>query len=399
MIRTYKHGDATQITQHFKASEFQCKCGKGHDFQLDDELVENLEQFFTVVPELFGVKVKCINVSSGFRCVAHDKSVGGNGTGQHTLGRAADYTIILEDGSTLVSWKACIAAQEIGFRGIARINDRYTHSDTRNGKWYGDETKGSSFCIPCADFYEYFKVAKEAKPMKQGIDISFYQDKIDWKKLTTDFVIIKAGQRDYTDPLYEQHYKAATDAGIPVGAYWYGEAKTVEEARKEADCFVERLRGKKFAYPVYYDVEGDMLNLDSKTLTTIVKAFIERVEAAGYWAGLYMSGYPMHDLIGMEVRSRFALWVADTRGVQPSTYLGVSYGMWQYNGKGSVSGITGDVDLDYCYTDYPTQIKAKGLNGFGKQPDKPPEKPDTDSGIEVEITIDGNKYGGTLKPI
>ena len=404
MIRTYKHGDATQITPHFKASEFQCKCGKGHVFQLDDELVENLEQFFTVVPKLFGVKVKCINVSSGFRCVSHDKSVGGSGTGQHTLGRAADYTIILEDGSTLVSWKVCIAAQEIGFRGIARINDGYTHSDTRDGKWYGDETKGSSFCIPCADFYEYFDVRKMTKPLKSGIDISLWQDKIDWGKLTSDFVIIKAGQRDYTDPLYEQHYKAATDAGIPVGAYWYGEAKTVEEARKEADCFIERLRGKKFAYPVYYDVERDMLDLDGKVLSAVVDAFLSRVEKAGYWVGLYMSGIPMHDKISADVLRRYALWVADTRGQQP-TYI-TSYGMWQYNGKGSVSGITGDVDLDYCYTDYPTQIKAKGLNGYGKADADPVEiQPDPvpattlDDGIPVHLEIGDQTYVGRLDKV
>ena len=52
MINTFKHGDSTKLTAHFAVNEFQCKCGKGHDFQLDCELVENLEQFFTVVPKL-----------------------------------------------------------------------------------------------------------------------------------------------------------------------------------------------------------------------------------------------------------------------------------------------------------------------------------------------------------
>ena len=397
MIRTYHHGDTTQLVPHFRACEFQCKCGKGHDFQLDGELVENLEQFFKVVPKLFGVKVKCINVSSGFRCVAHDKSVGGSGTGQHTLGKAADYTIILEDGSTLVSWKVCIAAQEIGFRGIARINDGYTHSDTRSGKWYGDETKGSSYCIPCSDFYVYFGFAKEVQPMFKGIDVSFYQSQIDWGALDVDFAIIKAGQKDYTDPKFEQHYKEATDAGIPIGAYWFGEAKTVEDARKEADCFIDRLSGKKFAYPVYYDVEEGMLKTDAKTLTAIVKAFLERVEAAGYWVGLYMSGCPMHDMIDKSLLQRYAIWVADTRGVQPSTYIGVDYGMWQYSWKGQIAGNNGDVDLDYSYVDYPSKIKAKGLNGYGNPIEKPPETV-TDS-ITVEMTVNGKKYSGTLKAI
>ena len=386
MVKTYDIKNK-QLSPHFNVSEFCCKCGKEHGTLIADELIDKLEQLYTALG------CSKIIVSSGYRCAAHDKSVGGSGTGQHTLGKAADICCYGQDGKPIVSYLVCCAAEDVGLSGIARINDSYTHVDVRSGHWFGDETKGNSYCIPCSSFYEYFDVRKTAKPLKSGIDISLWQDKIDWGKLTSDFVIIKAGQRDYTDPLYEQHYKAATDAGIPVGAYWYGEEKTVAEARKEADCFIERLRGKKFAYPVYYDVEGDMLDLDGKALSAVVDAFLSRVEKAGYWVGLYMSGIPMHDKISADVLRRYALWVADTRGQQP-TYI-TSYGMWQYNGKGSVSGITGDVDLDYCYTDYPTQIKAKGLNGYGKQPDKPPEAPTSD-GINVEMAIDGKKYSGVL---
>lgn len=396
MVQTYDI-KSKQLSPHFNVSEFYCKCGKEHSTLIADELIDKLEQLYTALG------CSKIIVSSGYRCAAHDKSVGGSGTGQHTLGKAADVCCYDQGGAPIDSKLVCCTAADLGFSGVARINDAYTHVDVRTGHWYGDETKGSSFCIPTADFYQYFGIAKETKPMKQGIDISFYQDKIDWKKLTTDFVIIKAGQRDYTDPLYEQHYKAATDAGIPVGAYWYGEAKTVAEARKEADCFIERLRGKKFAYPVYYDVECDMLDLDSKALSAVVDAFLSRVEKAGYWVGLYMSGIPMHDKISADVLRRYALWVADTRGQQP-TYI-TSYGMWQYN-TGKVDGVTGDVDLDYCYTDYPTQIKAKGLNGYGKadadpveiQPDPVPT-PAPDDGIPVRLEIGDQTYVGRLDKV
>jgi GH25 family lysozyme M1 (1,4-beta-N-acetylmuramidase) len=39
---------------------------------------------------------------------------------------------------------------------------------------------------------------------------------------------------------------------------------------------------------------------------------------------------------------------------------------WQCSGKGRVDGIAGDVDLDYCYKDYPSVIKGCGFNGYGK---------------------------------
>ena len=392
MIKTFKHGDSTKLTTHFAVNEFQCKCGKGHDFQLDTDLVDKLEKLFE--------KLECssIVISSGFRCKEHDISVGGSGTGQHTLGKAADFCCFDAEKKPIVTYKVCCAAQDIGFRGIARINDAWTHCDVRSGgKWYGDETKGNGSVTD--DFYKYFGMQKEAKPMMNGIDISYCQPQIDWDVLPVDFVIIKAGQRDFTDPLFEQHYKAATEKGIPCGAYWYGEAKSIDDAQKEADCCIERLKGKQFAFPIYYDVEGDMLKLDSKTLSAVVNAFLERVEKAGYWVGLYMSGCPMHDSITDAVLMRYALWVADTRGVDPHQYIGTDLGMWQYK-VGQIEGIKDDVDLDRCYTDYPAKIKAKGLNGYGKQPDKPPEQTGDDTaGITVEMTVNGKKYSGTLKPI
>lgn len=412
MINTYQYDNEIQLSAHFNSREFRCKCGKNHEFKIDSELVDRLEKLYSAL------KCSKIIISSGFRCTNHDKAVGGNGNGQHTKGTAADICCYGQNGEIISTKLVCCKAQDIGFTGIANINSTYTyaHVDVRSGsKWYGNEIYGNNTVT--TDFYQYYGIKKDDNDVKSalnGIDVSLYQNTIDWGKVIAggiDYAIIKAGQKDYTDPKFEQNYAAATAAGMPIGAYWYGEATTVDAAIKEADCFIERLKGKKFAYPVYYDVEGKMLNLDKGTLTSIVKAFMSRVESAGYWVGLYMSGCPMHDMIDMSVLSRYAVWVADTRGTKP-TYLGVDYGMWQYSWKGKIDGITGDVDLDYCYVDYPSKIKAKGLNGFGspKTPDdtsdhtnndgdtdqKPSNNVDDDDDIDVEITIDGKKYEGTL---
>ena len=40
------------------------------------------------------------------------------------------------------------------------------------------------------------------------------------------------------------------------------------------------------------------------------------------------------------------------------------YGIWQYSSKGRVPGISGNVDLDIAYKDYPAIIKGAHLNGF-----------------------------------
>ena len=78
MIKTYNYTDNTQLSPHFNAQEFRCKCGKEHDFQIDDDLITKLEALYA------SLNCSKIIVTSGFRCSAHDKAVKGSGTGQHT---------------------------------------------------------------------------------------------------------------------------------------------------------------------------------------------------------------------------------------------------------------------------------------------------------------------------
>ena len=392
MLKTYKAGDSTQLSVHFNVKEFACKCGKQHETPIDDNLITMLEKLYT------SLDCSKIIVSSGYRCAEHDKSVGGNGSGYHTKGMAADICCYGKNGAIISSKLVCCTAQDLGFGGIANINAdyTYTHVDVRTGsRWLGNEIV--NYNTVTDDFYKYFGIKKDVNPLMTGIDISYCQTKIDWNKLQTDFVIIKAGQRDFTDPLYEQHYKAATEKGIPCGAYWYGEAKSITDAQKEADCCIERLKGKRFAFPIYYDVEGYMLNLSDDLLSSIIVAFMEKVEKAGYWVGLYMSGCPMKDKVRSNILSRYALWIADTRGIDPHEYIGADFGLWQYE-VGQIDGITGDVDLNRCYTDYPARIKSKGLNGYGKEPEKP-EIPDEKEEIPFEMEFNGVKYAGMLKKV
>ncbi len=390
---TYHYGDTEQISPHFRALEFQCKCSARHEFQLDEKLVELLEKLYTAL------NCTAINVSSGFRCLSHDKAVGGSGTGQHIHGKAADICCIGQDGQPIDSRLVCIAAQEVGFSGIARINATYTHVDTRVGHWYGDETQGSNYCIPCNDFREYFGIGKEAAPMKKGIDISYCQKKVDWNAVNAEFVIVRAGYGRYStqkDSMFESHYAGAKKRGIPVGAYWYSYAKTPEEARREADACIAVIAGKQFEYPIYYDVEEkDQLALGKTKLSAIIRAFLERVEAAGYFVGLYGSYSSLTNLTDESIRSRYAIWLAHW-DVEKSPYSG-AYGIWQYK-VGTAAGVTGDCDLDYCYVDYPAKIKAKGLNGYGSTHPPADTEPEPAKGVEIELTIDGKQYKGTVYP-
>jgi lysozyme len=63
------------------------------------------------------------------------------------------------------------------------------------------------------------------------------------------------------------------------------------------------------------------------------------------------------------VKKRFTVWVAQWSS--KCNYSG-SYGIWQYSSKGKVNGISGNVDMDYSYIDFPSAIRNGGFNGYGK---------------------------------
>lgn len=217
--------------------------------------------------------------------------------------------------------------------------------------------------------------------MTFGIDVSRWQGNFNFTQAKAEgvqFAIIKAGGGDdglYKDSKFEQFYADAKKNEIPVGSYFFGAAKTVERAREEADKFLSLLAGKQFEMPVYYDVEGDMLNLETNLLTDITLAFCERVEKAGYFTGIYGNPYSFNTKMDDNRLSHFCHWVAYWSTSKPKLNSGMEVGIWQFGGEtnkirtNKVAGVT--CDQNYCYVDYTSAIKSLGLNGFGKPTPEP----------------------------
>ena len=239
--------------------------------------------------------------------------------------------------------------------------------------------------------------------MKKGIDVSQWQGDINWGAVKADFAILRAGYgrvKSQIDTKFEQNYRNAKAVGMPLGAYWYSYAMSADEAREEAKVFIDIIKGKQFEYPVYFDVEeAKTLALGRDRVSDIINAFLEEMEKAGYFAGLYMSASPLTTHTTDFVKKRFAIWVANY-GVSKPSYSG-QYGMWQYSSTGRVGGINGNVDMNECYVDYPKMIKESGKNGFEKpkpevKPVEPkPEEPKLKT-IDIEVVVEGIKYTGTL---
>ena len=199
-----------------------------------------------------------------------------------------------------------------------------------------------------------------------GIDVSQHNGLIRWDRVKVDFAIIRAGygkSPNQIDRKFEANYSGCVKNYIPCGAYWYSYATSVEEAREEAKAFLTVIKGKKFSYPVFYDVEEQRtFDLGKAKVSEIIKTFCDEVEKAGYFVGLYMSTSALETYVTEEVRTRYSVWVAHW-GVKSPTYEG-SYGMWQYSATGAVDGINGDVDMDKAYRNFPSIMAKNHLNGY-----------------------------------
>ena len=202
-----------------------------------------------------------------------------------------------------------------------------------------------------------------------GIDVSGWNGAInfDYVAKQKQFVIIKAGCAENIVDTYETNYKNAKAAGLHVGAYWYSTATSVDEAEREAQAAIKALDGKQFDMPIYYDVEEQTTFKCGKDLVDkIVNTFCAALENAGYFVGIYMARWWAENYLSEQTRERYTMWIADWTGT--CKYEG-DYGMWQY-GTVTVQGISGQVDGDTCYIDYPKIIKEKCFNGYGKSEPK-----------------------------
>jgi lysozyme len=202
----------------------------------------------------------------------------------------------------------------------------------------------------------------------KGIDVSVWQGNIDFNKVKAsgiDFVIIRAGYGNGNkDKYFDSNYSKAKAAGLHIGAYWYSYATSADGAKREAQSCARVLSGKQLDYPVYFDIEEkSQLSRGKDFCSSLITAFCTELEKLGYYAGFYTSLSSLNSVVTHAVKKRFTVWVAQWSS--KCSYSG-SYGVWQYSSKGNVNGISGNVDMDYSYTDFPTTIRNGGFNGYDK---------------------------------
>ncbi len=194
-----------------------------------------------------------------------------------------------------------------------------------------------------------------------GIDVSKWNGTIDWnavKNSGVSYVIIRCGYRGSSagklieDPKFEANIKGAAAAGLKIGVYFFTQAVNEIEAVEEASMVLEQIKDYKISYPVFLDVEasggrGDAI--DKETRTAVCKAFCQTIQKAGYNAGIYSGRLWLEEKINAADLNMYKIWLAQYAAAP--TYTG-RYDMWQYKATGSISGVSGDVDLNISYLGY-----------------------------------------------
>ena len=210
----------------------------------------------------------------------------------------------------------------------------------------------------------------------QGIDVSEHNGTIDWQSVKDagiDFAILRVGFAGDTsggrlDNYFRRNVSECERLGIPYGVYLYSYARNEDDAQAEARLMLSALKGHSPTLPVYYDLEEQETNADGSPkwtpfndpskLASIAKTFCGQIAAAGYKPGIYanVNWFTKYLTDPCFLSSGWSIWTAQYwYGGRYDECLGLTpaapakYDCWQYSSRGSVPGVSGDVDVNYWF--------------------------------------------------
>lgn len=186
------------------------------------------------------------------------------------------------------------------------------------------------------------------------IDVSEHNQKINWEQARNhiDGAILRCGygmdMKSQDDLWWKYNADECTRLGIPFGTYLYSYADTDTKSRSEAAHVLRLIKGYKLSYPVYLDLEEEHSPDTRPHAVRGAGIFAGILEAAGYQVGIYANESWYKRTIGSAL-DKYTKWVAKYSSKAPDV---PDVDIWQYTSSGSVPGISGKVDLNYCYKDY-----------------------------------------------
>jgi lysozyme len=186
-------------------------------------------------------------------------------------------------------------------------------------------------------------------PTTPGIDVSYYQNAIQWKRVRKSgvlFAFIRVSDgTTFPDPLFAKHWEGAGKEGILRGAYQY--FRPDENAIAQADLLIAAIKRDRGELPPVIDVETTG-GKSPKAIAKAVGVWVERVrDKLGVEPIIYTGPDFWRVFVGSADHSSQPLWVAHYTTSCPTVPAPWrAWTFWQHTDKGVVPGIEGPVDLD-----------------------------------------------------
>ena len=280
-----------------------------------------------------------------------------------------------------------IEAIQIKLQGLDKYTVEYqVHiQDYGWSGWFIDgETAGT---VGQAKRIEAIRIRVTSKYYRsyKGIDLSkFNGNSINWDKVKASgvqFAILRIGYRGYgsgkivpdnysteepnNNEIFLRNAREAKRVGIPIGVYFFTEAVNSAEGAEEATWVVNQLKANNISiqYPIVIDTEdsgarpkypaGRADLLDKRTRTNAIVGFCNRVQQLGYTPMVYASRDWFYNNLEFAYLTGYDIWLAHYTGSSSKkSNFKYNYHIWQYTSGGSVSGISGNVDMNIGYKRY-----------------------------------------------
>jgi len=216
----------------------------------------------------------------------------------------------------------------------------------------------------------------------KGIDVSTFQSNINWNQVKLSgikFAIIRAGygsDPSQIDSKFKQNIEACIKLGIDVYVYWFNYFTSSANAKLEANtCYniiKPYLSNIKTIYSDFeYDSNRYFLRINGRyvnrtELTDLNNVFLEQLHTLTSFnydrLGIYVNKDYYNNMIDFKrfkkYHNEYKLWFAiyDNSDTQYN-----NCNIKQYSNKGSVPGISGNVDMDYLYVNK-VVVKSDPIN-------------------------------------
>ncbi len=184
-----------------------------------------------------------------------------------------------------------------------------------------------------------------------GIDVSKYQDDIDWadvkqmqsEKIKISFSFIKATEgSDDVDKRFKRNWRAAKEAGIPRGAYHF--FNPYKDGQAQAQNFIDNVRLQKGDMPPVLDIE-QAGTISKEVLQQRVSNWLILVERRYKIKPIIYTGADFYQKYLAGKFDDYPLWVAHYL-VKDKPRIKRNWSFWQHNEAGHVNGIHAYVDFN-----------------------------------------------------